>query len=372
MSNVSLILLSAGESNRFGGEVKKQWLRIDDIPLWLFVKKSFEKFNFAKIVVVSNQQELKYMSNFDNSLFVKGGESRQESLKNALSFIDTQFVLVTDVARATIPSSMVERILNHKEMGDVIVPYLKVVDTIVYNEKTIDREKVKLVQTPQLSKTSLLKKALNSKTLFTDESSAIEAIGGKRFFVEGSSKAKKITYSSDLREFNLPPPSNQQFIGFGFDVHPLIEGNQIVLGGIKIASPYKFKAHSDGDVLIHSLIDALVGAIGYGDIGELFPDSDERYKNINSEILLKEVVTFIKRVGFEIVNIDITIIAETPKISPFKREMRENLSKILDIDLIKVNIKATTTEKLGFIGRKEAIAVEAVANVKYFRWDKRK
>ena len=143
------------------------------------------------------------------------------------------------------------------------------------------------------------------------------------------------------------------------------------LGGVKLPYEFGFKAHSDGDVLIHSIIDALLGAIGAGDIGEFFPDTDPKYKGADSKVLLEYIVNFVKKVGYEIINIDVTILAEIPKINPFKNEIKNSLTKLLNIDKFKINIKATTSERLGFIGRKEAVAVHSVATLKYYDWKKK-
>ncbi len=140
------------------------------------------------------------------------------------------------------------------------------------------------------------------------------------------------------------------------------------LGGIQIDVPYGFKAHSDGDVLIHSLIDALLGAACAGDIGEFFPDTDAQYKNIDSKLLLEEIVKFICDVGYEITNIDLTIIAQKPKINPYKQEIKTTIARLLKIEKQFVNIKATTAEKLGFIGRAEGVAVQSIATLKYYDW----
>ncbi len=371
MSNISLILLGAGESSRFNVPVKKQWIRVADEPLWLFVAKNFGDFNFKEIIITASREELNYMKSFADFTYVKGGKNRQESLKNAMTKVTSKFVMVSDVARAVISKNLISKLIENREKSDIVVPYLKAVDTVVYDGQTIDRDRVKLIQTPQLSRTKILKSALKQTKVFTDDSSAIKAIGGSCCYILGEQNALKITYLNDFKKLNLPKPSRDNFIGHGFDVHPLIKGDGVILGGVKIKSPYKFKAHSDGDVLIHSLIDALLGAIGFGDIGELFPDTDKKYKGIDSTLLLRKVVYFIARVGYEIVNVDISIIAQTPKISPYKKQMRKILSDILGIKSVRVNIKATTTEKLGFVGREEAVAVEAIANLKYFDWKKK-
>ena len=372
MSNITLILLSAGSSSRFEHDVKKQWLRIDHQPLWQFVAQKFEQTQlFSNIIVTASADDIAFMKNYADYHFVEGGATRQASLKNALKSVDSEYVLVSDIARACIDKTFLNKILQLKEQSDVVVPYLKVTDTIVYHNETIDRDAVKRIQTPQLSKTAILKKALKTDQEFTDESSAIVADGGTRSFILGSDDAHKITYSSDLKKLPcLSKPSNDTLSGNGFDVHQFEDGKEMYLGGVKIESEYGFLAHSDGDVAIHSLIDALLGASGMGDIGMIFPDSDQAYKDADSKELLRYVVTKLHHLGFVIVNVDITIAAQKPRIGMYKESMRKILSEILHIDKSRVNIKATTTEKLGFIGRGEGVGVWANANLKYFDWSK--
>jgi len=371
LPDLTLILLSAGNSTRFSPFLKKQWLRVGDDPLWLFVAKRLNSYyNFSKTIITANRDDLNYKKRFLSGFeIVEGAKSRQESLKNALLNVQTEYVLVSDVARACVSKDMLEKIIKHKNRADIIVPYLNVNDTVVYKDSTICRDDVKLIQTPQLSKTKVLKKALNQKRLFTDDSSAIKSINGDVFFVKGDECAKKITYFTDLESIRcLNAPSNRVFIGSGFDVHPFEDNKPMYLGGVHIKSKFGFKAHSDGDVALHALIDALLGAIGCGDIGELFPDSDEAYKDLDSKLMLKKVVAFVKSVGFEINNVDITIIAQTPKISSYKKLMQTTIASILQIEPIFVNIKATTTEQLGFIGRNEGVAVKASTSLNYFNW----
>lgn len=370
MSDLTLVLLAAGSSSRFDSQVKKQWLRIDHKPLWQFVSdKMFETGKFKKIVITSAPEEKEFMQLYSEYTFVSGSNTRQQSLVNALKEVESEFVLVSDIARSCISENFLEKIISKKETADVVVPYLKVTDTVVYENETIDREKVKRVQTPQLSKTSVLKAALKTETEFTDESSAIVAFGGTRSFVLGEDDAHKITFIEDLNKVPcLENPSQDILSGTGFDVHAFDDKGEMFLCGVKIDSDFGFKAHSDGDVAIHALIDALLGAAGMGDIGMLFPDNDDKYKGIDSKKLLEVVVTKLRNFGFVIINVDVTIAAQKPRINKYKFEMRQTLSKILNIASSRVNVKATTTEKLGFIGRAEGVAVTANANLKYFDW----
>jgi len=373
LSNVTLIILCAGNSSRFALQAKKQWLRTDNLPLWLFVTNRLNDFSkFDKVIIASHKKELNYMRNFaDDYIFIEGGDTRQESMKNALKEVDTDYVMVTDVARACIPKEVIENLISAKNDADCIVPILKVNDTVIYQNETINRDEVKLIQTPQLSNTKILINALDSDLEFTDDSSAIKNIGGTIKYIQGSSKSKKLTFEEDIETLEcLNGPSKNFFTGTGFDIHPFEEDKKMFLGGINIDVPYGFKAHSDGDVLIHSLIDAILGAIGAGDIGEFFPDTDKMYKDIDSKILLEQIVEFVYNVGYEIVNVDLTIIAQKPKINPYKNEIKTTIAKLLNLEKQFVNIKATTAEKLGFIGRAEGVAVQTVSTLKYYNWKK--
>ena len=372
MSNITLILLAAGSSSRFKLDVKKQWLRVGEKPLWYFVADNFMKTKlFNKIIITSSKNDLEFMQNYADYTFVEGSTTRQKSLQNALKEVDTEFVLVSDIARSCINKDFLKNIISKKSLADCIVPYLRVTDTVVYKDKTIDRDLVKRIQTPQLSSTQILKEALKTQEDFTDESSAIVAYGGTREFILGDEDAHKITYIEDLNKIPcLEKPSQDILSGNGFDVHQFEDNKDMWLCGVKIDSEFGFKAHSDGDVAIHSLIDALLGAAGMGDIGMMFPDSDDTYKGIDSKILLKRVVEKLYSFGFIIVNVDITITAQKPRVGNYKYEMKKVISKILNIELSRVNVKATTTEKLGFVGRAEGVAVLANANLKYFDWTK--
>jgi len=370
LSDLTLILLAAGTSSRFSQDVKKQWLRIDHKPLWQFVADNLKKSDFfSQIIIVGSADEIEFMQQYASYEFVAGGNTRQASLQNALKYVTNEYLLVSDIARACISEELLERIIEAKGSADSVVPSLNLTDTIVYEDATIDRERVKRVQTPQLSRKEILKAALDTDQIFTDESSAIVANGGTRAFVLGEEDAHKITYPQDLNKVPcLYAPSSDTLSGNGFDVHAFDDKGEMWLGGVKIESNFGFKAHSDGDVAIHALIDALLGAAGMGDIGMLFPDSDAKYKGIDSKELLKIVVTKLNNFGFVLINADITIAAQRPKIAKYKLAMRKTLAAILGIDASRINVKATTTERLGFIGRSEGVGVIANANLKYFNW----
>jgi 2-C-methyl-D-erythritol 4-phosphate cytidylyltransferase/2-C-methyl-D-erythritol 2,4-cyclodiphosphate synthase len=368
LKDTTLILLGAGNSTRFGLDVKKQWLYSGDVPLWLSVAQKFESLDlFENIIIVSSSKEIAYMKNFADFEFVEGGNTRQQSLKNALSVVSTHYVMVSDIARCCIPESMIRRIYDAREKSSCVVPTLKATDTLYMNNSPIDRESVTIIQTPQLSQTKLLKLALDGRQTFTDDSSAIASLGYDITFVEGDSKAHELTTLQDLHRLEcIKPPKDKTLVGYGIDTHPFEDNKSMYLCGVPIDANFGFKAHSDGDVAIHALIDALLGASGMGDIGELYPDDDDGFAGIDSTKLLSDTTRRIKSYGFDIVNIDMTIVAQTPRLKEYKQAMRKNLASILGIAPQFVNIKATTSEKLGFIGRKEGVSVHAVANLKYF------
>lgn len=386
--DTTLILLAAGESTRFRERfpIKKQWLSIDDKPLWLFVaQKCVECFGFAQVLVSAHKDEQNYMRKLCEYEITQGGESRQDSITSALEKVQTKWVLISDVARFGIDYDIISRLfgkaitLNEQsECIDCVVPTLRVPDTAIYDSKYIKRESLLRIQTPQLSRTQSLRAALQATSqTYTDESSIIAANGGKVAYIEGKDSLRKLTFAEDLEyladfassvQANHTTYKNDIFIGNGIDVHSFEEGKQMVLGGVKIDSSFGFRAHSDGDVVLHSLIDALLGAIGAGDIGEWFPDNDESYKNADSKQLLKSVVDFLQKVGFVVGNVDISIIAQMPKITPYKRAIQESIATLLGVPMRFVNIKATTTEHLGFVGRGEGMCVMTSAIVRRVDW----
>jgi len=373
MTETTLVVLCAGESSRFKGSTKKQWLRIKDEPLWLNVTNRLSRYaKFENIIVVGHKDEIKFMENYTNNfIFVAGGSTRQQSIKNALEKVTSTYVMVTDVARCCIPKKIIKNIIKSRSKASCIVPVLDVSDTVIFQEKTINRDEVKLIQTPQLSKTKILKKALDTNIEFTDDSSAIAHLNKKILYIKGSKKSKKLTFGDELKDIKcLTKPSKDFFTGMGIDIHQFENNKPMVLGGVSIDSPFGFKAHSDGDVLIHSVIDALLGACAGGDIGEFFPDTDPRYKNADSKILLEKIVLFVQNVGYQIVNVDLTILAQVPKINPHKNNIKQAMSKLLNIPAYKINIKATTAEKMGFVGRCEGVTVLSNATLKYNDWTK--
>lgn len=401
MQTISIVIMAAGDSTRFVEKgarrgVKKQWLRINNTPLWLSVtRKLFDIFlnitqssvsknldlaNLVldKIYITSHPSDLFFMRKYaPKSLYfgnksysleiVEGGDSRFKSLSNVINITTSHYLLVHDSAR-DVDDIVVQDMLaalNGFEC-DCIVPVLKISDSVLMLGEKIshmDREKLRIIQTPQISRLQKLKESLGLNIDFNDESAAVNALGGNIKFVEGSKKSYKITYQSDVAKY-FQDGNTDIYTGFGTDVHSFEEGRVLKIGGIEIESSFGFKAHSDGDVVLHALVDALLGAASFGDIGELYPDSDASFKNIDSNILLKDTYDKILSLGLELINVDVAITAQIPKISPYKDSIKENLSNILCLDVHKINIKASTPEKLGSLGRSEGVLAQVIVNLK--------
>lgn len=375
--NTTLILLGAGNSSRFCADLKlpkKQWLRCGRDPLWLKVLQSFLSFGLKNILLTASAKEVSYMQNYTSCPIITGGETRTQSILNALKEVKTPYVLISDIARFDPQIEVIESLfeaLNKDSSLSCIAPYLPIVDTTFSDTQgLLNREELKLIQTPQLSKTDILLKALQ-KGEFSDESSAIASMGEKVTYILGSKKMDKLTYAHELKTLPLTPPEQIYFVGQGLDVHAFTPNKPMFLGGVHIKSDLGFKAHSDGDVLLHSLTDAILGAIGAGDIGEWFPDTSEKYKNADSKLLLKEVLEFATAVGYEIVNVDLTILAQKPKISPYKSQIKQSLSALLSLPLHLINVKATTGEEMGFVGRGEGVCVMSNVNMRFFDWSRK-
>ncbi|GHS84730.1 bifunctional enzyme IspD/IspF [Campylobacterota bacterium] len=371
MRDISLILMAAGDSTRFGRKVKKQWLRVGEKPLWEFAADRFYEFGkfdgsdgFAQVIIAAAPAETALIASLTDYTVISGGATRAESLANALCAVKTEFVLVSDAARALISRELVQRVIAHKGQADCVAPALASVDTLADRRgAVINRENTVRVQTPQLSRTAVLRSALAAKSGFSDESTLIAACNGSVLYVAGEDGAAKLTFGGELEA--LEPPSQTPLIGYGFDAHAFEAGKPCVLCGVKIDGADGFKAHSDGDAALHALIDAILGACGLGDIGQWFPDHDPHFKNADSAELLRTVISHINRFGFAVVSADITIMAEKPRLEPHKIAMRKEVARLLGVRCERVNIKATTTEKLGFVGRKEGAAVSAIAAVRY-------
>jgi 2-C-methyl-D-erythritol 4-phosphate cytidylyltransferase/2-C-methyl-D-erythritol 2,4-cyclodiphosphate synthase len=381
------IILAAGQGSRLAretGGARKQFLPHEGRPLyWRSVTTMAAVPSLAGMVVVFPASEFEERTRELEDLKTRfapgipvlaaaGGERRQDSVRLGLAALprDCGRVLVHDSARPFFTAGLVQALLDGLTEGtDGVVPALPVTDTVKQVEgdlvlATLDRRSLRAVQTPQLFPTALLRgvheRAQNENWDVTDDASMVELAGGTVRVVPGEAANIKITNPEDLRVLSSPAPAPVPCTGFGYDVHAYGGNRPMVLGGMPIAGAPLVKAHSDGDVLLHALCDAVLGCLGLGDIGEHFPDSDETFDNISSAILLSEVMDMARRKGLRVTHVDLTVIAQTPRLSPHKAGIRANVARLMELADHQVNVKATTEEHLGFTGRKEGIKAVAV------------
>lgn len=307
-------------------------------------KELFERYAPTKKIVVS-----------------KGGSTRFETVKNALSAVeeDADFVMVHDGARPYIKRELIDRVIEAIGANDAALPLLKLTDSVVERDSlnSVDRETLRRVQTPFIAKTSVIKRAYqNAKEAFYDDVSVVKTLDNVKIAtVEGDEENAKITYSSDIKHLPLA--------GIGYDIHRLKDGNGIRLLGTDIDCEYSFVAHSDGDVPVHAVMDAILGALGERDIGHLYPVDDQRYDGANSMDLLAGVVKVAKDRGFCVHNVSVTIVLEKPKIAPYIDEMKRVMAKALNIPRERVGVSATTNEGVGEIGNSESVAAFATVTL---------
>ena len=366
--NNCFIILAAGESKRFKSNPPKPYYFYRGKPLFLHsIHKAIESKRFKKIILVINKKHKKYLKNIKlkKVTIITGGKNRSESSLRALQKIKYNKiynVLIHDAARPNFSLKLILNLLKELKKNKCVVPVIKTNDSVKFKDnnklKNIDRRKIYLTQTPQAfnyNELVLLQKktALN----ITDDANLFIEAKKKVKFINGEINNKKITFASDLAE------KKNIFYGIGFDIHRLVKKRKLFLGGVNIPSSLGTLGHSDGDPVLHAVTDALLGACKMGDIGEKFSDKNQKYKNIRSTVLLKEVVDQIKLKNYTINNIDINIIAQTPKISKYKNKMIQSISKICKISKKQINIKGKTTEKLGLIGKEKAIASEVITSV---------
>ena len=373
--SIFLILLAAGESKRLKSSIPKPYITVNNKKLLEHALNSFKDFRaIKKTVIVYNKKHKKHLNklNLKNILKITGGKTRQESTFKALKKIkkmNCKKVLIHDVARPFPSKKIINEIIKKLRTNHAVVPIIKVNDAtkrvnkkIIF--KNIKRKSLRFSQTPQgfTFKKIYEKHKKNINTSVDDDSALFTDDGEKVISINGSKTNLKITDKEDLNIFKSLI-KGKSYSGIGFDVHRLVKGRKLYLGGIKIPFVLGLKGHSDGDSVLHALIDSLLGACRLGDIGKLFSDKNKKYKNIRSTVLLRKVIELIKSKNFSINNIDINIIAQKPKIKKYSKKMIQTISKLCGINPNEINIKGKTTEKLGLIGKGKAIASEVITSV---------
>jgi 2-C-methyl-D-erythritol 4-phosphate cytidylyltransferase/2-C-methyl-D-erythritol 2,4-cyclodiphosphate synthase len=374
----SLIILAAGNSHRFKSNIGKPYQKIAGRSLIeINVIKARQFKEIKKIIVVYNKKDLKRVKSLKlkNIQLIAGGSSRQKSTYNGLKFLNNKKgiskVLIHDAARPNFSIKLFNSIIKSMKNSRAVVPKIKIQDAIKQiidssNEEYIlgkKRNNLFLTQTPQafnLKEIYRLHKFYPQK--YKDDDISLYIDLNKVKFIEGEKSNFKITDLPDFEHLKNIYKSKIN-VGIGFDVHRLVPRRKLYLAGLNIKSSLGTLGHSDGDPVLHSIIDSILGACGLGDIGQMFSDKSKKFKNIRSTILLRQVVDQINSQGYFINNMDINIITQTPKIKNFKKKMIKNIAKLCDISKDRVNIKGKTTEKLGVIGKEKAVACEVITSV---------
>lgn len=372
---VAAVVVAAGKGSRTGGSVPKQFVAWRGKPLVRHSVEALVEAGIAPIVVAIPQgfedEAEQALSGLSGIRFTHGGATRQESVRLALEALQDDAparVLIHDAARPVLPQAVIASLLATLDRGLAAIPVLPVVDSMIRGidhamaEKVV-REELFRVQTPQAFDYAAIlaaHQAWTGEPDAGDDAQVAVSAGIKVLLANGDEALRKITFAADLEEQDM---TRLPRTGMGFDVHRLVEGEELWLCGVKIAHSKGLSGHSDADVAIHALVDALLGAVAMGDIGDHFPPSDPQWKGASSDRFLAHAAHLVRDGGYEIGNVDVTIICEAPKIGPHKFAMREALARILGIDSSAVSVKATTTERLGLTGRGEGIAAQAVATV---------
>jgi len=377
MTTIALIV-AAGSGSRTGLDYPKQYFKMGEMTVLEHTIDAFLKHNridHIQVLINPADADLFKKAVKDRGLlpWQSGGETRQKSVLNGLKAIESlspDQVLIHDAARPFVSQDLVDRCLEALKNHKAVLPALPMVDTLKSVEDavvtgTIDREQVVAAQTPQcFSYPEILKAHFDFQDReVTDDIALAELAGLEVVHIAGDPENRKITTQDDIEKMSHQSLTDIR-TGLGFDVHAFEAGRPLWLGGVQIPYEFGLKGHSDADVALHALTDAILGAIGDGDIGTHFPPSDEKWKGASSDQFLAHAASLVKKQGGVISNVDLTIICEAPKIGPHRDAMKEVIATILSIDTNRVSIKGTTTEKLGFTGRREGIAAQAIATVR--------
>ncbi len=376
------VIVAAGRGTRMGLERNKVLYPLCGEPIIVHTVRAFEALFEGHVVVVTGRDDVSEMKEMLASAglaakVVEGGADRQESVLRGLEACDEQaeIIAIHDGARPLVTQKVIERTIESAKRYGTGVAAVPLKDTVKrVNEagvviETPRRDALRAVQTPQTFEASLIRRAhTQGGERATDDAALVERLGVEVRLTEGDVENIKLTTPEDmlLAEQVLlkrlgRKENNAMRIGQGYDVHRLVEGRKLILCGVEVPYEKGLLGHSDADVAYHALMDALLGAAALGDIGRHFPDTDPRYKGADSGMLLDHVVELLEEKGYQVGNVDVTIVCQRPKLKDYIEQMRTNVARHLKVDLDCVNVKATTTEKLGFEGEGLGISSQAVA-----------
>ena len=376
--HVSAIIAAGGRGSRFGGSQPKQLQMLAGVPILKRTVDAFlQGYGFDEVVVaLPSELAVNPPSYLDSVIIVEGGERRQDSVANAFGAVapSSQIIVIHDAARPLVSSALIERTIDAAAKHGAAIAALQARDTVKRTDGsriirgTIPREEVFLAQTPQAFRVGVLRDALalaSTASDATDEAMLAEQAGHSVYLVDGDPRNLKITTPEDLDIAERLAAANGRAasirIGNGYDLHRLVPGRPLILGGIAIPFDKGLDGHSDADAVCHAVTDAILGAASAGDIGGHFPDTDAMFKGANSVDLLKRAVAVVHAAGYYVSNVDVVVIAQQPKLSPHVDSMRASLARAIGIEPRQVSVKGKTNEGVDATGTGEAIAVHAVA-----------
>ena len=375
------LIVAAGRGERLGGSIPKQFRLLGGKPVLRWAVECLMRhpaIQSTRVVIGKGQQDdaAAALKGLDVGDFIEGGAERADSVRAGLDAIGGDAVLVHDAARPFCPSAVVDRLLASLEFFEGAAPVLPVGDTLSRIGETlgepVDRSALVRVQTPQAFRLGALKSAYASwrGASPTDETTVLRAANMKVAAVDGDPALEKLTLPSDFeRAEQWLAGTRSPRTGMGFDVHAIAGDGPIMLGGVEVPHSRGLAGHSDADVVLHAITDALLGAAGLGDIGEHFPPSDPQWRGAASSLFLAHAIALLRDRGAIVDHVDCTVIAEAPKVGPYRDRIRARIAEIAGLRTEQVSIKATTTEGLGFTGRGEGIAAQAVASIRMGLWN---
>jgi len=365
MMNNYFIILASGQSKRFNSNKPKQFITYKNKALFEHsLDKATSSKLFKKIIIVVNDKKQIKKKYSKNVLIIRGGKERSDSSLIALKFVKKfkpTNVLIHDAARPNFTIKLLKNLVNSLKKNKATVPVIFSKDSIKYKFKNqlfnLNRTNSYLTQTPQAFRfKEIYNLSIKQKNKIQDEATLFIENNLKIKFINGENLNNKITFKEDIKQ-------TKTYFGIGFDIHRLIKGKKLFLGGIKIPFHSGLKGHSDGDVILHAIIDGLLGAMQKKDIGTFFPDNKNKFKNIRSPNILKPILEILNNNNFYINNLDINLICEKPKVSKYRDKIIKSLSNLLNLDKNLINLKGKTVEKLGLIGKEKAIACEIIASI---------
>ena len=363
--NNYFIILASGQSKRFNSKKLKQFIRYKNKALFEHsVEKAINSKLFKKIILVTNRKKQIQNNYHKNLIIIKGGKERSDSSLLGLKYIKKfkpNNVLIHDAARPNFSIKLLKSLVNSLKKNKATIPVISSKDSIKYKVKNqlfnLNKKNAYLTQTPQaFNYKDLYNLSISQKNKIQDEATLFIKNNLKIKFIKGENLNNKITFKDDLK-------LTKTYFGIGFDIHRLIKNKKLYLGGIKIPFHSGLKGHSDGDVILHSIIDAILGALRKKDIGYLYPSNKNKYKNIRSPKMLSPIISDLKNKNFYINNLDINLICEKPKVSKYRNKILNSLSSLLNVEKNIINLKGKTVEKLGLIGKENAIACEAIVSI---------